>query len=128
MICVAPSIAMPSNRVRVVWAFGVTIASLCPMSRFRRVDLPEFGAPISATSPQRVGSGWVSTTASGGVLLGPVDDLGMGREPDAGARFGVPDDFVENPDARTISDDMGVHRELEDSALVVGRVELAPEN
>src|SRR5207249_4976203 len=34
--------------------FGVTIASLCPTSSFSRVDLPAFGAPISATNPQRV--------------------------------------------------------------------------
>ena len=49
MICAAPSIAMPSSRVRVVCAFGVTIASLWPTSRLSRVDLPAFGAPISAT-------------------------------------------------------------------------------
>src|ERR1700720_1361366 len=52
--CAWPSIAIPSNRVRVVCTFGVTIASLCPTSWFIRVDLPAFGAPISATKPQRV--------------------------------------------------------------------------
>src|SRR5258707_654896 len=49
-----PSIAIPNSRVRVVCTFGVTIASLCPTSWFNSVDLPAFGAPISATKPQRV--------------------------------------------------------------------------
>jgi hypothetical protein len=35
--------------VRVVCTFGVTIASLRPTSWFNSVDLPAFGAPISAT-------------------------------------------------------------------------------
>ena len=50
----APSIAMPRIRVRVVCTLWVTIETLAPTIRFRSVDLPAFGSPISATKPQRV--------------------------------------------------------------------------
>ena len=52
------------------------------------------------------------------VLLRPLDHVGVGREPDAGLRLGVADDLVENPDARAIADDVRVHGQLEDAALV----------
>ena len=39
---------------RVVCTFGVTIEILAPTSALSSVDLPAFGAPISATKPQRV--------------------------------------------------------------------------
>ena len=55
-ICVAPSIAMPRMRARVVCTLWVTIATFDPTSRLTSVDLPAFGAPIMATNPQRVGS------------------------------------------------------------------------
>ena len=42
-ICAAPRIRMPSTRNRVVCAFGLTIDSLAPVSRFSSVDLPAFG-------------------------------------------------------------------------------------
>src|SRR3954447_2985013 len=51
-----PSIAMPRKSVRVVCTLGVTIATLLPTSALISVDLPAFGAPISATKPQRVPS------------------------------------------------------------------------
>ena len=46
--------AIPRIRVRVVCTLWVTIETLAPTIRFRSVDLPAFGSPISATSPQRV--------------------------------------------------------------------------
>ena len=46
--------AMPRNSVRVVCTLGVTIATLLPTSALISVDLPAFGAPISAMKPQRV--------------------------------------------------------------------------
>ena len=49
----APRIRMPSTRNRVVCAFGVTIDSFAPVSRFSSVDLPAFGAPTMAAKPQR---------------------------------------------------------------------------
>ena len=53
--CALPTMAMPRiNVVRVVCTFGVTIATLLPVSALVRVDLPAFGAPISAMKPQRV--------------------------------------------------------------------------
>ena len=54
MSCAAPSMAMPRTSVRVVCTFGVTIEILAPTSALISVDLPTFGAPISATKPQRV--------------------------------------------------------------------------
>src|SRR5215813_3314070 len=104
MICATPSIVMPSSRVRVVCGLGVTIASLRPTSRLSSVDLPAFGAPISATWPHRVGVACPAATVSGGVLLCPVDNLCMGGEPHPFARFGVADDLFENPYPRAVAD------------------------
>src|SRR5580693_2026247 len=67
-------------------------------------------------------------TASGGVVFGPDDDLGMRPEPDPLARFRVPDELIEDPDPRPIADDVRVHRELKDAALIVRCIEFAPEN
>ena len=53
MSCAAPSMAMPRTSVRVVCTLGVTIETLVPTSALISVDLPAFGAPISATKPQR---------------------------------------------------------------------------
>src|SRR3546814_4890682 len=52
-ICVSPSIATPINRVRVVCALGLTIATFWPTSALTMVDLPALGAPTTATKPQR---------------------------------------------------------------------------
>ncbi len=46
--CVLLLTLIPVNTDRVVWALWVTIATFVPTRRFRRVDLPAFGAPISA--------------------------------------------------------------------------------
>src|SRR5262249_15987577 len=45
---------MPRTGPRVVCALWVTIETLAPTSALVSVDLPLFGAPISATKPQRV--------------------------------------------------------------------------
>ena len=47
---------MPRTGPRVVCALWVTIETLAPTSALVNVDLPLFGAPISATKPQRVSS------------------------------------------------------------------------
>ena len=52
--CDEPIKAMPRTGPRVVCALWVTIDTLAPTSALVRVDLPLFGAPISATKPQRV--------------------------------------------------------------------------
>jgi len=49
-----PMSAMPRTGPRVVCALWVTMETLAPTSALVRVDLPLFGAPISATKPQRV--------------------------------------------------------------------------
>ena len=54
MICELPSIAIPRTRLRVVWTFGVTMDTFVPTMAFISVDLPAFGAPISATNPALV--------------------------------------------------------------------------
>src|SRR6516164_10024056 len=128
MICAGPSIAIPSSRVRVVCGLGVTIASLRPTRRLSSVDLPAFGAPISATWPHRVGVAWSSSTVLGCVLLCPLDNLGMCREPHSRARLRVADDFFENPNPRTVADNVRMHGELKDAAFVVSGIEFAPED
>ena len=55
MSCALPAIAMPRTSARVVCTLGVTIATLLPISALVSVDLPAFGAPISAMKPQRLG-------------------------------------------------------------------------
>src|ERR1700751_2748093 len=128
MICAEPSIAIPSNRVRVVCGFGVTMASLRPTRRLSKVDLPAFGAPIRATWPHRVGLAGASSTVSGCVLFCPVDNLGMGSEPHPLARLRVTDDFLEDPDPRAVADNVWMHGQLENAALVISGIKLAPEN
>src|SRR5262249_43615388 len=119
MTCASPSVATPSTRVRVVCGLGVTIASLWPTTRLRRVDLPAFGAPINATWPHRVGvvRSWANT--SGCVPFCPVDDLGVGGKPHPAARFRVTDDLFQDPDPRPVADDVRMHRQLENAALVI---------
>jgi hypothetical protein len=48
---------MPSIRARVVCALALVIATFWPTNWFTSVDFPAFGAPITATTPQRVGVG-----------------------------------------------------------------------
>src|SRR5579862_423781 len=55
MSCDTPSTVMPRISARVVCTLGVTMEILAPTSAFNSVDLPAFGAPISATTPQLVG-------------------------------------------------------------------------
>ena len=62
--------AMPRTSVRVVCTFGVTIETLVPTSALSSVDLPAFGAPISATKPQCV---------VGSVLGSPVSAIAARR-------------------------------------------------
>src|SRR5262249_35203799 len=128
MICAAPSIVMPSSRVRVVCGLGVTIASLRPTSRLSNVDLPAFGAPISATWPHRVCVACPAATVSRCLLFCPVDDLGVGAEPYPFARFGVADDLLEDPYPRAVADDMGMHSQLENAAVIVGSIKFAPKD
>ena len=45
---------MPRISARVVCTFFETMVTLEPTSALTSVDLPTFGAPISATKPQRV--------------------------------------------------------------------------
>src|SRR5712691_11445345 len=53
-ICAPGRFLMPVIRLRVVCGRGETIASFWPTRRFRRVDLPVFGRPMSETNPARV--------------------------------------------------------------------------
>ena len=54
---------MPRIRVRVVCTLWVTIETFAPTMRFSSVDLPAFGSPISATSPQRVAAAHASPSS-----------------------------------------------------------------
>src|SRR5581483_6916586 len=65
----APSTAMPRTGLRVVCTLWLTIDTLAPTSRLTSVDLPAFGAPITAMKPQRV------SPAGAGSLMGPPHAL-----------------------------------------------------
>src|SRR6476620_6426134 len=68
MIWLLPSSAMPSTGPRVVCALWVTMATLAPTSALISVDLPLFGAPISATKPHR------ASVAAWSVMLRSLPD------------------------------------------------------
>ena len=53
MIWALLSITMPRISARVVCTLRETMVTLEPTSALTSVDLPTFGAPISATKPQR---------------------------------------------------------------------------
>ena len=55
--CASPTIATPRTMARVVCTLWETMETLEPTSTFVSVDLPAFGAPISAMKPQRRSSG-----------------------------------------------------------------------
>src|ERR1700752_198160 len=102
MICVEPSVAIPSSLARVVCGLGGTIPSFRPTSRLSSVGLPAFGAPVRATWPHRVGVA-CAPTVLGCVLLRPVDNLGMGGEPHSLLRFRVTDNLLKDPDPRAVA-------------------------
>src|SRR6202044_3726742 len=77
--CAAPSMAMPRTRIRVVCTFGVTIEILAPTSALSSVDLPTFGAPISATKPARFSWSAASTIALGDLDARAGEHGGSGR-------------------------------------------------
>src|SRR5271170_8244019 len=52
-ICASSSLRIPRIRRRVVCGRGVTMATLCPTSRFTSVDLPTLVRPATATNPAR---------------------------------------------------------------------------
>src|SRR6185295_17601614 len=51
--CAFPCMAIPRTSARVVCTLRLTIETLEPTSALVSVDLPAFGAPISAMKPQR---------------------------------------------------------------------------
>src|SRR6476620_8397734 len=71
MICALFSMTMPRISARVVCTLRETIVTLEPTSALTRVDLPTFGAPISATRPQRVAAG---VTPAGSSVIGAAAD------------------------------------------------------
>src|SRR5580704_12258074 len=64
----------------------------------------------------------------GRMLLGPGGDLGVGCEPHVRPGADVPDQLLDDPGARAVADDVRVHGQLEDAALLVGGIELAAED
>jgi hypothetical protein len=62
-IWLPPRITTARMRKRVVCGLGETIVTLVPASALTSVDLPAFGAPTTATSPQRVGGGAAGLSA-----------------------------------------------------------------
>src|SRR5689334_22976129 len=75
--------AMPRNSVRVVCTLGVTIATLLPTIALISVDLPAFGAPISAMKPQRV----PPSTVAAGSAIGAIRLHALALEQSCGRRL-----------------------------------------
>src|SRR5262249_57882426 len=84
-----------------------------------RADPPRWADLEAAapTLPAAPGEGQPAPVArSRRLALDPVDDLGVSGEPRPGPGSRVADDLLEDPDARAIADDVGMHGELEDPA------------
>src|SRR6202035_5243521 len=64
---------------------------------------------------------------SSAMLARVADHVGMGCAPDVALRFGEANQLLDDPQARAIADHGRVAGELEDSALLIGRLEFAPE-
>src|SRR5439155_1018923 len=62
------------------------------------------------------------TLRSAGVVLCPAGDIGMGGEPHAGPGLRQADQLLDDPDPRAIADDVRVHGQLEQPAILVGRL------
>jgi len=67
-------------------------------------------------------------SASARLVARPGGDLGVGRKPHIALGLGVTDQLLQDPDARAIAANVGMHRQLEDAAILPGRVELAAED
>ena len=106
MICALSSITMPRISARVVCTLRETIVTLEPTSALTSVDLPTFGAPISATKPQRVAAGAArrmssviidafardhrgAATFSAARLLPPTPSAGQARQFDCDAELRI---------------------------------------
>ena len=50
----------------------------------------------------------------------------MGRTPDVALRLGEANELLDDPQARPIADHVRMAGELEDSALLIGRLEFSP--
>ena len=77
----APSMAMPRRGMRVVCTLRLTMATLVPTSALTSVDLPAFGAPITAMKPHRVP---VSASVSG---IGAALPHALARQQHGGSRL-----------------------------------------
>src|SRR3984957_8307503 len=64
---------------------------------------------------------------AGAMLARVADHVGMGCAPDVALRLGQAYELLDDPQARAIADHVRVAGELEDSALLIGRLEFAPE-
>src|ERR1700692_1388712 len=73
MICALLSITMPRISARVVCTLRETIVTLEPTSALTSVDFPTFGAPISATKPQRVAGGGAASAEGLSVIPAAAD-------------------------------------------------------
>src|ERR1700709_1352289 len=62
------------------------------------------------------------------MLARVADHVGMGCAPDVALRLGQANEFLDDPQPRAIADHMRMAGELENAALLIGRLELAPEH
>ena len=67
--CESPSVRMPVMRCRVVCALADVMLIFCPTSALSKVDLPTFGRPTMATSPQRCGCAAGSGRSGSGAVI-----------------------------------------------------------
>src|SRR5712691_12539062 len=79
-------------------------------------------------APPVTGAVFVMGQASGGVVACVVDHVGMGCAPDVALRLGQANQLLDDPQPRAVADHVRMAGEVEDAALLIGRLELAPEH
>ena len=79
----APSTAMPRTGIRVVCTLRLTMLTLAPTRVLTSVDLPAFGAPMTAMKPQRV-----SGAGAWSLIGGPSHALAREQSGGGGLLYG----------------------------------------
>src|SRR5579871_4296505 len=95
-------------------------------SRWKRTPSPQRGEVnqiVDISDSTRAHDALGST-----VLARVAHDVGMGGAPDVALRFRQANQLFDDPQPRAVADHVRMTGELEDPALLIGRLELAPED
>src|SRR6267142_1813251 len=122
------SVRLPRASIsRAVAAISFARRSTRAMSKPESASASAQARPIPRAPPV-TRAVFVMGQASGGVVARVTDHVGMGCTPDVALRLGQANELLDDPEPRAIADHVRMAGELEDSAFLIGRLELAPEH